>query len=569
MSDMVDGARRRYEVVCKLAGGGMADLYLGRTLGPGGFERLVVIKRIAKRLASQPSAVQSLLDEARIAATLSHANIVQVTDIEIAGGQVSIVMEFLHGHDVAHLLRRMRKRRELVPLDQAIAIVLGVCAGLHHAHERVDSTGKSLDIVHRDVSPHNVFVTYDGAIKVVDFGIARASVRKGHTDHGFIKGKPGYIAPEQIRGRNTDRRTDVWGAAVLLYELTTGKTPYGSGTSFEELALVTKLDPPAPSTVIPDYPPDLEAIVMCGLARDPDERFPTAEAMRTALEELARARGLDLSPFRGAARMERGFAENLEAWRQSQRMGRSLAEHVAAFKTSGMHDMIDLPGDPTEAFDPPEPTTPYVPPDPTKTIVTADVISVSLPTGPTQLIVMPPAPPRTELAPELEPDPEPAYAPIREAATPRWRRPLALALATPLVLLVSLIAWAALGPARSANAVEAAPAQAEPERVEEPHVTAEPVEEAHATAVGDERVARPIVAPIELEPEPLPAEPADTESSVEIESAVAHASPAPARKRPTPKPAKRRAARNARPRATPPPSTPQPTEDDLDALLPH
>lgn len=583
MSDMVDGESRRYEVVCKLAGGGMADLYLGRTLGPGGFERLVVIKRIAKRLASQPSAVQSLLDEARIAATLSHANIVQVTDIEIAGGQVSIVMEFLHGHDVAHLLRRMRKRGELVPLDQAIAIVLGVCAGLHHAHERVDSTGKSLDIVHRDVSPHNVFVTYDGAIKLVDFGIARASVRKGHTDHGFIKGKPGYIAPEQIRGRNTDRRTDVWGAAVLLYELTTGKTPYGSGTSFAELALVTKLDPPAPSTMLADYPPDLEAIVMCGLARDPDERFPTAEAMRAALEELARARGLDLSPFRMAALMEHVFAENLEAWRQSQRMGRSLAEHVAAFKTSGVHDMIDLPGDPTEPFEPHEPTTPYVPPDPTKTLVTADLLSVSLPTGPTRLVEMPRVEPRAELAPQLEPDPEPAYPSMRVPAPPRWRRALALALATPLVLLGSLLAWGALAPERSANVVEASPAQAE--RVDVPHVAAEPepgaapveemhvtapaepelAREAHATAVGDERVARPIVTP--LEPEPVPAEPAETEPRVE--SAVAHASPVPARKRPAAKPAKRRAARSVRPRATPPPSPPQPAEDDLDALLPR
>src|SRR6185369_15491358 len=132
------------------------------------------------------------------------ANIVQVTDIEIADGQVSIVMEFLHGHDVSHMIRKLRRKGERVPLDQAVAIVLAVCAGLHHAHERVDGEGKSLAIVHRDVSPHNVLVTYDGAIKLVDFGIARASVRKGQTDHGFIKGKPGYIAPEQIKGRKTD-----------------------------------------------------------------------------------------------------------------------------------------------------------------------------------------------------------------------------------------------------------------------------------------------------------------------------------------------------------------------------
>ncbi|HEY5924970.1 MAG TPA: serine/threonine-protein kinase, partial [Kofleriaceae bacterium] len=350
MSDMVDAVSRRYEIVCRLNGGGMADLYLARTLGPGGFERLVVIKRLAKRLASQPSAVQDMFDEARIAATLSHANIVQVNDIEIAEGQVSIVMEFLHGHDVSHLLRRMRRTGERVPLDQSVAIVLGVCAGLHHAHERVDSDGKSLDIVHRDVSPHNVFVTYDGAVKLVDFGIARASMRKGHTEHGFIKGKPGYIAPEHIRGRKTDRRSDVWGAAVLLYELTTGRTPYSSGTSFDELMRVTKHDPSSPSTLVDDYPAELESIVLRGLARDPAQRYATADAMRVALDEFARARGLDLSPFRMAALMERVFAENLEAWRQSQRLGRSLAEHVAAFKTSGAYQLVDLPGDPTDRF---------------------------------------------------------------------------------------------------------------------------------------------------------------------------------------------------------------------------
>jgi serine/threonine protein kinase len=589
---MVDAVSRRYEIVCRLAGGGMADLYLARTLGPGGFERLVVIKRLAKRLASQASAVQALLDEARIAATLSHANIVQVTDIEIADGQVSIVMEFLHGHDASHLLRRVAKLREVVPLDQAVAIVLGVCAGLHHAHERVDRDGKSLDIVHRDVSPHNVFITYDGAVKLVDFGIARAATRKDHTEHGFIKGKPGYIAPEQIRGRKTDRRTDVWGAAVLLYELTTGVTPYGPGTNFDDLAKVTKQDPVKPSLLSPNYPAELEAIVMKGLARDPAARYETADAMRIALDDFARSRNLDLSPFRMGALMERVFSENLEAWRQSQRMGRSLAEHVAAFKTSGSHDLVELPGDPTE---------PFITITGTNPIVTKDVVVI---TASTRLIKVQPRTPIIEdeettasAGPPLADDVttpiedvttpiqemttpiqevttpiQEMTTPIQEVTTPRpatrsgWRLGIAVGLATPLVLMLSLLAWGVLDTHHSTAALAPQPLPPPAETAEEPR----------ATAVDDAPVAQPITV-VPIEPEPTPAEPAAIEPSIETESAVAHAAPTPARKRPSAKSApKRRAVRSVQPprtvpTATPPSSrsSPPPAEDDLDALLPH
>ncbi len=582
MSDMVDAVSRRYEIVCRLNGGGMADLYLARTLGPGGFERLVVIKRLAKRLASQPSAVQDMFDEARIAATLQHANIVQVNDIELdTTGQVSIVMEFLHGHDVSHLLRRMRRAGEHVPLDQAIAIVLGVCAGLHHAHERVDSEGKSLDIVHRDVSPHNVFVTYDGAVKLVDFGIARASVRKGHTELGFIKGKPGYIAPEAIRGRKTDRRTDVWGAAVLLYELTTGRTPFGPGTSFDDLAKVTQRDPAAPSTIQAGYPAELEAIVMKGLSRDPSRRYSTADAMRAALEDFARAWSLDLSPFRMAALMERVFAENLEAWRQSQRMGRSLAEHVAAFKTSGAHHLIDLPGDPTErlqAFD--TNTHSIITSDfvqapitaPTRRIKPSDISEPTQPVEPDE-IIEPPAPPSPPPLPSLPPaivyprqparptpmafesltvldDPPPPELRTR----PRWQHALGMLVAVPCVLLGSVFVWGSLDAGTSSGVVG----------------TSAP-EQTHATAETDEPpVAQPMTV-VPIEPEPAAAEPAAAEPNIMIGSAVAHAPPPPARKRPAPKAvAKRKAARVVQPtRAAPPSPPPQPEEDDLDALLPH
>jgi serine/threonine protein kinase len=556
MSDMVDAVGRRYEIVCRLAGGGMADLYLGRSRGPGGFERVVVIKRLAKRLEGDPRSVQALLDEARIAATLCHANIVQVTDIEIADGQVSIVMEFLHGHDVSHLLRKLRRGGERVPLDQAVAIVLAVCAGLHHAHERVDGEGKSLRIVHRDVSPHNVLVTYDGAIKLVDFGIARASVRQGHTEAGYIKGKPGYISPEQIRGRKLDRRADVWGAAVLLYELTTGETPYGTSSQWDDLAKVTKHDAPLPSTKIEDYPPELEAIVMKGLAREPAQRYQTADEMRIALESFARAHGLDLSPFRMAALMERVFAQNIEAWRQSQQMGRSLAEHVAAFKTSGAHEMIELPGEPTE---------PMASLEATRTLATADVIVITAetklirPSAIRDAIAAPPveapqpeaqleAPPVTEAsAATTVPHSPVEIEPIASVVEPNpwrpwWRHRIAIGVATFVALVLGIALW------------PSAPQADRPREVE--------ADKPRATAVNDQPVAQPIIV-VPIEPEPATTQPVASEPMSESDTAVAHAATSPARKRP----AAKAAAKRRPPRPSSHPETVE--EDDLDALLPH
>jgi serine/threonine protein kinase len=340
---MVVAVRPRYEIVCRLGSGGMADLYLARISGMAGFERLVVVKRPTPQLASDHAAMQSLFDEARICATLSHANIVQVNDVEVVDGQVSIVMEFLHGRDVSRLIRRLARNNELLPLDQAVAIGLGVLAGLHHAHERVGPDGQPLQIVHRDISPQNVFVTYDGAVKVVDFGIARAVTRRGKTEQGIIKGKPGYIAPEQLRGFEVDRRTDVWATAVLLYEMTTGSLPFDGDVPFEVLVAVATQEAPAPSTRISNYPRDLETIVMKGLARDPNARYATAEAMQLDLDAFARRRKLDLSPFRIAALMERVFAPQLGAWRAAQREGRSLAEHVAASEASGLNSVVDDP----------------------------------------------------------------------------------------------------------------------------------------------------------------------------------------------------------------------------------
>jgi serine/threonine protein kinase len=420
---MVAAASSRYEVVCRLAGGGMAELFLARATALAGFERLVVVKRLAQHLTDDPAMVQALYDEARIAAALQHANIVQVTDVEVVDGKVSIVMEFLHGHDVSQLLRKLRRMREPLPLDQGIAIGLSVSAGLHHAHERVAADGRPLEIVHRDISPHNVVVTYDGAVKIVDFGIARAVTRRGHTAVGFIKGKPGYIAPEQLRGKRIDRRTDVWATGVLLYEMTTGMPPYGADMTLDKLARVVNEDPPPPSTHVADYPRELAAIVMRALARDPAARPQSAEELRIALDGFARSRKLDLSPFGLTALMERVFANQLAAWRAAQQQGLSLADHVLAGRASRSFEAIDLT---TESDAPPdfEPTWP-----------SAIIQDVEIPTPPSF----------TAATPEPESAPEPILrSSVHDLPRRRWPRAVMIVLAVPLVVLAGIASWSVL-----------------------------------------------------------------------------------------------------------------------------
>src|SRR3954464_6084178 len=199
----------RYEVLKHLASGGMADVLLGRTDGIEGFERHVVLKRIKPEHAKDARFIRMFLDEARVAATLHHQHIVQVHDIGESAGEYFIAMEYLHGEDVRTLLSNASKSRTHVALGFAVAIVSAVAAGLHYAHERLGSDKRPLQIVHRDVSPSNILVGYDGSIKIVDFGIAKASMRE-ETRSGNLKGKLAYMSPEQCTGGEVDRRSDVY-----------------------------------------------------------------------------------------------------------------------------------------------------------------------------------------------------------------------------------------------------------------------------------------------------------------------------------------------------------------------
>ncbi len=287
-----------YEVLGRLATGGMAELLLARKVGIEGFQKVVVLKRILPMFANNPDFVEMFLHEARLAATLEHPNIVQVFDIGKSDDDYYFAMAYLHGKDALAILRELTRRSERLPVIHAITIACGIAAGLHHAHEQVGFDGKPLGIVHRDVSPANAIVTYDGSVKLVDFGIAKAAASANVTRIGVRKGKAAYMSPEQCRGDPLDRRTDIWSLGVVLYEMLTMARLYRADTDLAIMHRIVSQDVPPPSSVVADLPRALEAIVLRCLARDREHRFATALELQHELESCARA--LHLVPTAGA-----------------------------------------------------------------------------------------------------------------------------------------------------------------------------------------------------------------------------------------------------------------------------
>ncbi|HUS27961.1 MAG TPA: serine/threonine-protein kinase, partial [Kofleriaceae bacterium] len=245
----------KYEILKKLATGGMAEIYLARVRGNAGFEKLVVIKRILPTVADDPTFVRMFLDEARLAATLHHPNIADVYEVGEHEGAPFFAMEFVHGQDVRAIRQGARKTKERVPLAIALAIIHGGASALDYAHDRTGSDGKPLNLVHRDVSSSNILVSYEGAIKLIDFGIARATSRTHQTQVGTLKGKIPYMSPEQCRGLPLDRRSDLFSLGVVMYELTVGRRPFRGETDFGIMEQIVHGEAPAPSTLVDDYPP--------------------------------------------------------------------------------------------------------------------------------------------------------------------------------------------------------------------------------------------------------------------------------------------------------------------------
>jgi serine/threonine-protein kinase len=270
-----------------LATGGMAQIYLARQSGLGAFERHVVLKTILRERASDQRFVTMFLDEAKLAATLNHQNIAQVYEVDQADGAYFMAMEYVHGENARAILETTLRRGWTIPLELAVMIVSGAAAGLHHAHERRGKNGQPLNIVHRDVSPANIMVGYDGSVKVLDFGIAKAEERATKTVGGTIKGKYGYMSPEQCKGKPIDRRSDIFALGICLYELTTLRRAFKGNDDFETMKRIVAGDVILPSVAVPGYPRELEAIVLTAMANDVNARFQTAQEMIEALDAFA------------------------------------------------------------------------------------------------------------------------------------------------------------------------------------------------------------------------------------------------------------------------------------------
>ena len=278
-----------YEIVGLLGTGGMAQVLLGRQTGPNGFERPVVVKRILPHLVRRQSFVDMFLDEARTIASIRHPNVVSIHDFRHEDGELFMVMEYLEGETVASLRRRLNARDERMPMALWCHIFAETCAGLHAAHQATNEIGLPLNLVHRDVSPPNILVTYDGAVKLIDFGIAKSDHRSSQTDAGHIKGKYAYMSPEQAEGKALDARSDVFSLGIVVFEMTTGKRLFKRDTDLLTVQAVCNDLIPEPNDDWPEYTEDLHKICSRALCRDPSERYQSALEMRRDLLALVRA----------------------------------------------------------------------------------------------------------------------------------------------------------------------------------------------------------------------------------------------------------------------------------------
>lgn len=304
----------------------MARIYIARTTGIGSFERHVVLKMILPERAADKHSVDMFLDEARLAAALNHQNVAQVFEVGQENGAHYLAMEYVHGQDLRAVLSKAGQVGARIPIELSLAIVAGAAAGLHHAHDRKSPDGVPLGIVHRDVSPSNIMIGYDGAVKLLDFGIAKATARSHETQSGIIKGKFAYMSPEQCRGREVDRRSDVFSLGIILYEITTQHRCFRADSDFDTMHRIVTGDIVRPSRLVATYPLELEKIVMTALAVDSSRRYASAAALLEELESFAAKARLSPSTMALGRFMRELFGEVQEPWLTEGRAGSSAAE---------------------------------------------------------------------------------------------------------------------------------------------------------------------------------------------------------------------------------------------------
>ncbi len=315
----------KYFLVDKIAMGGMAEIFKAKTFGHGGFENLLVIKRILSHLSDNEQFVRMFMDEAKVSALLQHNNVVRIYDFGKLRENYFIAMECVEGKDVKLILRKLAERRKLLPREFAVYIAMEAAKGLDYAHKRTTLQGQALEIVHRDVSPSNILVSYHGEVKVADFGIVKAANCAEDTDAGMLKGKFEYMSPEQASGKDLDRRSDIFSLGIILHEMLTGRRLFKSDDEIRTLERIKAGDVDPPSTLNPSVPARLDEIVMRALAKDADDRYQDARELHADLLEFLYPASPDLTQQSLAHFMAELFADDMSQERNRLEQGTRLA----------------------------------------------------------------------------------------------------------------------------------------------------------------------------------------------------------------------------------------------------
>lgn len=312
----------KYQLLDRIAVGGMAELFRAKLTGAQGFEKLIAIKKILPNLSTEENLVTSFIDEAKLAALLHHENIIQIYDFGSMDDQYFIAMEYLFGKDLRTITRTARKKDMALGIENILYIISCICAGLDYSHNLRDLQGKPLNIIHRDINPQNILITYDGQLKIIDFGIAKAASHNNQTRENLIKGKLAYMSPEQANGQQIDHRSDIFSTGIILYELLAVRRMF-TGETMHVLSLVREAQYDPPDEVMPDLPTKLNSILSKALAKDPDDRYQSAGEMLADIEDFMLEISLHPSSRSFAGYMKELFEEEyaeeeLALWAKTQ-----------------------------------------------------------------------------------------------------------------------------------------------------------------------------------------------------------------------------------------------------------
>jgi serine/threonine-protein kinase len=328
----------KYTLIDRIAVGGMAEIFLARQAGLDGFEKTIVIKRIRPHLSKQASFVRMFLNEAKLAAQLNHPSIVQIYDLGRIGESYFIAMEYIFGRDMRRVIPKADSLGIPFPMVYALRIASSVCEGLYYAHQKADPSGNPLNIVHRDVTPENVFVSFDGTVKILDFGIAKAANQIEQTGAGEIKGKLSYMSPEQCRGLELDCRSDLFSLGVALFEWLTGFRLFTGDSELAIMKSIVEGKIYAPSYFKPDIPKPVEDLLMRALAKDREQRYQSARELQYDIDQFLNQYEFNPSNIHLSNFLKQLFQDELEE-------ERSRVSHASAAARASHNQVAAVPGD--------------------------------------------------------------------------------------------------------------------------------------------------------------------------------------------------------------------------------